>query len=160
MAISFGNVENIDELELPKDFNAVWANNLFEHLLAPHAFLMKLKTAVNDNALLILGVPVIPKISTLLKVKKFRGSLSSAHINFFTRESLRLTAERAGWKIVAVRPFIFTSKLLDFFASFIAPHLYVVAKNDSKFIYPPKKVNEWEGDEHYAKLLKIGGVKK
>lgn len=33
-----GNVELIDELGIKERFEGIWANNLFEHLLSPHAF--------------------------------------------------------------------------------------------------------------------------
>lgn len=157
IAIIRGNVELIDELALAKDFQGLWANNLFEHLLAPHAFLIKLKTISAPDAVLVLGVPVVPKIASLMKVPKFRGALATAHINFFTRETLRLTVERAGWKVQTVRPFIFSNIYLDWLCSFVAPHLYVVAYNDPTFTYHIKKVIEWQDDAHYDKVLAIAG---
>ncbi len=154
--IRTGNVERIDELGLPQDFDAIWANNLFEHLLSPHAFLLKLKTVAKPGARLILGVPVIPRIASLMHVGKFRGALAHAHVNFFTRESLRLTVERAGWKVETVRPFVAPASL-DHPASFFMPHLYVVATNDTSFRYHEKKLKEWEHDPLYARLLAITG---
>lgn len=151
-----GNVELIDTLNLNEQFEAVWANNLFEHLLSPHSFLMKLKTVSQDKTLLVLGVPVVPRIVSLMRVGKFRGALASAHINFFTRETLRLTVERSGWKVKDVRPFIFRNGLLDKISSFFAPHLYIVAYNDVGFTYPEKKLKEWKDESHYQDLLKIG----
>jgi SAM-dependent methyltransferase len=155
MRIVPGNVELIDSLDLKENFEAIWANNLFEHLLSPHAFLIKLKTVASAETLLILGVPVIPRIASLMKINKFRGALAVAHVNFFTRESLRLTAERAGWKVSDIRPFIFKNKFLDRLASFFAPHLYVVAKNNASFKYDDKKLKEWKDDGHYQKILEI-----
>jgi SAM-dependent methyltransferase len=152
-----GNVERIDELNELKNeqFEGMWANNLFEHLLSPHAFLIKLKLISVDGALLVLGVPVVPRVATLMTVGKFRGALAGAHINFFTRETLRLTVERAGWRVKQVRPFIFSNYFLDMLASFFAPHLYVVASNDGTFTYPTKKLKEWQDDEHYKQMLEI-----
>lgn len=150
-----GNAELIDSLGFDKLFEAIWANNLFEHLLAPHAFLLKLKKVARANGLLILGVPVIPAIPRLMNFNKFRGALAVAHVNFFTRLSLKLTVERAGWRVAAIRPFIFSNGFLDFLASFIAPHLYVVAHNDLDFKYDPKKLKEWKDDPHYKHLLDI-----
>jgi SAM-dependent methyltransferase len=150
-----GNVEFIDELGLKESFEAIWANNLFEHLLAPHAFLIKLKTVANAETLLILGVPVVPRIATLMKITKFRGALAGAHVNFFTRETLRLSAQFAGWNVLDIRPFIFSNKFLDFFASFFAPHLYLVARNNQSFRYPDKKLKEWKDDPHYNKVISI-----
>ena len=148
-----GNAEDLAPLHLPGDFEAIWANNLFEHLLSPHAFLMRLKAAAQPEALLVLGVPVIPRVASLMHLRRFRGALSVAHINFFTRESLRLTVERAGWRVAAVRPFLFSNVLLDTLASFVAPHLYVIAYNDAHFRYEDKKLKEWKDDPLYSDLI-------
>ncbi len=150
-----GNVEFIDELGLNESFEGIWANNLFEHLLAPHAFLIKLKTVADPKTTLILGVPVVPRIASLMKITRFRGALAGAHVNFFTRETLRLSVEKAGWKVHTVRSFYFKNALLDWFFSFFAPHLYVVAENNIDFKYPDKKLKEWKDEPHYAKVISI-----
>jgi len=150
-----GNVERLNEIPLNEKFQAVWANNLFEHLLSPHAFLINMKTIVDDSSLLILGVPVIPRVASLMQLIKFRGALAVAHVNFFTRESLALTVERAGWKVISIRPFIFSNRYLDWIASFFAPHLYVSAYNNSTFTYHEKKLKEWLNEPHYKPLIDI-----
>ncbi len=151
-----GNVELIDTLKLNEQFEGMWANNLFEHLLSPHSFLIKLKTVAKNDTLLVLGVPVVPRIASIMKIRKFRGALASAHINFFTRETLRLTVQRGGWRVRDIRPFTFKNTLLDRLFSFFAPHLYVVAYNDTAFMYPEKKLKEWQDEPHYQELLRIG----
>ncbi len=153
--IIFGNAEYLDEYLGEKKYSAFWANNLFEHLLSPHAFLMKLKKNATDTSLLVLGVPVIPKIVSLVHLKWFRGMLASNHINFFTAQSLFLTVSRAGWVVTDVRPFIFKNSLLDRCVRPFAPHVYVVARNDEAFQYPPKKIGEWKDDDRYKDLLLI-----
>lgn len=152
-----GNVEKLDELSFPQLFDAVWANNIFEHLLSPHAFLITLKPIVKKDGEVILGVPMVPMVPSLMQIKKFRGALASNHINFFSIHTLRLTIERAGWKVKEMRPFIFSNKFLDILVSPFAPHIYAVATNDGEFRYPPKKLKEWESDTHYERLLKIAG---
>jgi 2-polyprenyl-3-methyl-5-hydroxy-6-metoxy-1,4-benzoquinol methylase len=57
-----GNVETLDELKIEERFEGIWSNNLFEHLLSPHAFLIRLKTMVRPDTRLVLGVPVLPRI--------------------------------------------------------------------------------------------------
>jgi SAM-dependent methyltransferase len=154
-----GNVEALDiipELQTER-FEAIWSNNLFEHLLAPHLFLNSLKRYSEGSTQLILGVPVVPFFPGLMKITKFRGSLSSAHINFFTRKTLMLSVERAGWKILEARPFIFSNKFLDAIAGMFAPHIYVVALNDSNFKYPEKKLREWKDELHYNYVLETTG---
>ncbi len=153
--IVFGNAEYLEEAISDKKFDAFWANNLFEHLLSPHAFLMKLKRIAHKDSTLVLGVPVVPKIVSLIKLKWFRGVLASNHINFFTANTLQLTAERAGFKVLFARPFIFKNIFLDSLLKPFAPHIYVVAKNDIDFKYMPKKIGEWKDDARYSELLSI-----
>ncbi len=154
--IKYGNVELIDKVDLAGEFEVIWANNLFEHILSPHSFLIKLKKISDDKTILILGVPVIPKFICLLKLNKFRGALASNHINFFTKKSLELTVERAGWEIADIRSFAFGIKFLDkIFTSIFSPHIYIIAKNIPDFSYPEKKLKEWENDEYYDNLIKI-----
>ncbi len=155
LPIILGNAENLDELDFKVKFDAFWANNLFEHLLSPHSFLMKLKKFSTRESTLVLGVPVLPKIIFLTKLSKFRGALASNHINFFIAETLKFTVERSGWKIITVRPFVFKNAFLDQIIRPIVPHLYVVAKNDTSFAYPTKKVGEWKDDDKYIDLLSI-----
>lgn len=159
LRIALGNVERFDLIPEMREerFDAVWSNNLFEHLLAPHRFLNSLKRYAADDTLLILGVPVVPSIPALMRVRKFRGALAVSHINFFTRRTLRYTVERAGWKVVDMRPFICTNAFLDRLAGTLAPHAYVIARNDAAFRYPEKKLKEWKDDEHYAYVLETVG---
>lgn len=156
LPIVFGNAEQIERVSLDgKNFEIIWANNLFEHLLSPHAFLVKLKKVSNNNTQIILGVPVIPKIVSMISLRWWRGTLASNHVSFFTNTTLGLTVERAGWNVRAVRPFFSKNKLLDILCGPFAPHMYVVAENNPDFKYPPKKLKEWVNDAHYAELLKI-----
>ena len=154
--IKYGNVELIGGMDLAREFDVIWVNNLLEHILSPHSFLIKLKKVSTGKTVLILGVPVIPKIVCLLKLNKFRGALASNHINFFTKKSLELTVERAGWKIRDTRSFVLGIKFLDkIFTSIFSPHIYIIAENISGFAYPAQKLKEWEGDEYYKPLINI-----
>ncbi len=121
------DIEHAEGVELGT-FDAIFCNNLLEHLYAPHTFLEKLKTLLRPGGVLILGVPCIPKFSFLLRFKKFRGSLAESHINFFMRETLAKTVERSGWSVRMVRGFHFKSRLLDMLFQPVYPHFYVVAR--------------------------------
>jgi SAM-dependent methyltransferase len=156
LKIVFGNAEKISSVFVNGEkFQAIWANNLFEHLLSPHGFLMNLKKISDEQTIAIIGVPVLPKIVSLIHLAKFHGSLASNHVSFFTKDTLRLTVERGGLDVIAVRPFIFKNKYLDLLVRPFAPHLYVVAKNNSDFAYSTKKLKEWVSDDHYSSLLDI-----
>lgn len=150
--IILGNAEHL-EGTLHSRFKAIWANNIFEHLLSPHAFLANLKKFSDTDTVAIIGVPVVPKIVSLLNTRWFRGALASNHVNFFTHTTLALTVERTGWNVLAVRPFIFKNYFLDILARPFAPHIYVVVENNPSFKYPEKKVHEWIDDPYYKDML-------
>ncbi len=146
LAVVLGNVEDDTfAASLGKKFDIIFANNLFEHLYSPHAFLIRSKELLDEEGRLILGVPCVPKFAFLMRFAKFRGSLASQHINFFTRETLRLTVERAGWIVEDVRGFHFASPFIDHLFDFIYPHFYVIAHPDLAFEYSKKRQKELEG---------------
>lgn len=149
-----GNAELLNELDLKdNNFETIWANNLFEHLLSPHMFLTNLKDISTEETILILGVPVIPKIVSLLKINKFKGTLADSHISFFTKDTLKLTVERAGWNVFEARGFVFKNRILDNLVACLSPHIFIVAKKDKNFKYSDKKIKEWKSDGYYNDLL-------
>lgn len=152
--IRHGNAEALQDIKFEHSFDAVWANNLFEHLLSPHAFLMRLRAATADDATIIIGVPVIPMFPFLIRFRPFRGTLASNHIGFYTARSLALTIERAGWKATP-RTFLAPAWLDRFLVPF-SPHIYIVARKDAGFTYPEKKLKEWQGEPYYADILALG----
>jgi cyclopropane fatty-acyl-phospholipid synthase-like methyltransferase len=144
-----GNIEE-EHFSLTKTYDAIFANNLFEHLYSPHGFLIKIKEYMRPDGVLILGVPCIPKIVSLLHVRKFRGSLANAHINFFTRDTLVKTVERAGWTVHSVRSFHISNRTLDKLLDLICPHFYVVATKDPASEYSEKRMKELKGYKSLA----------
>ena len=115
------------KLPIEKTYNAIYCSNLLEHIYAPHHFLRNIRTALKPGGFLILGVPVVPFPPVLMRLRKFRGALAVSHINFFTGDSLRLTAERAGWQVQEIRGFRLRNAWLDRFVFYLYPHLYVIA---------------------------------
>lgn len=155
--IRIGNAEHLYEvLHEGETFDVIWCNNILEHLLSPHTFLMQLKKFAHADTVLIIGTPVIPALSILTRLQKFRGALASVHINFFNYVTYPTTIRYAGWNIREVRSFFFKNTALDYVTHFFAPHLYVIAENNTIFTYPPKKVTEWEEDARFKSLLDIG----
>lgn len=155
--IRIGNVEKLSEYLNPEvdQFDCFWANNLFEHLLSPHAFLVNLKKFAKDDSKIILGVPMVPVLPSLMRVKKFGGALASPHINFFTKDTFKLTVEFAGWRVVDIRSYFFKNSFIDHTTTRFAPHLYITAQNNPGYRYPEKKLKEWENDPLYQDLIKI-----
>lgn len=144
LAVVTGNIED-PGFSVEKKFDVIFANNIFEHLYSPHNFLMKIKKNLAPEGLLILGVPCIPKIVSLLRFKKFRGSLASNHINYFTRDTLVKTVESAGWRVEACRSFHFAHPFIDKMVHWIVPHFYIVARPNPSFEYSWKRKKELAG---------------
>lgn len=142
--IRLGNIEE-DEILSGERFDVIFANNIFEHLYSPHAFLVKVKHYLKPGGLLILGVPCIPLVPLLTRVGKFRGAFASGHINFFTRTTLLHTVLRAGWSVSSIRGFHFMNRFIDHLFDLIYPHLYVEAYPDPDFRYPEKRLRELAG---------------
>ena len=142
--IRFGNIES-DDFVLTEKFDVIFANNIFEHLYSPHEFLFRIKKYLTPNGTLILGVPCIPKLVFLLRFKKFRGSLAIQHINFFTKDTLIHTVERAGWTPNMTRGFRFINRYVDRLLDPIYPHYYVSASVDTNFTYSDKRMKELAG---------------
>lgn len=154
--IRLGNVETLQRtLPSNEKFDVIWCNNIFEHLLSPHSFLVNLKPYADESTLIILGTPMVPTPASLMRLKKFRGALASPHINFFTKETYNLTVKYAGWSPLKISPFKFKLELLNSITSKSWPHLYLVAKNNTNYTYPPKKMKEWEDADLYQPLIQI-----
>lgn len=137
---------NADEA-LPTDggFDVVYSNNLLEHLYSPHQFLYRVRNLLPENGLLVLGVPVIPLMNALMRLKKFRGALADAHINFYTQTTLQKTVERAGWHVETVRGFHFRNPIIDRLMRPWYPHLYIIARPKPGFSYSAKRLKELAG---------------
>ena len=142
--IRYGNIEE-GELALTEQFDVIFANNIFEHLYSPHDFLNKIKKHLAPNGILILGVPCIPKVVSLIHIRKFRGAFAEQHINFFTRDTLIHTATRAGWIPQMTRGFRFLNPHVDALLNPIYPHFYLVATLDPDFHYTEKRMKELSG---------------
>lgn len=138
------NVED-EHFMLDETFDAIWANNIFEHLNQPHPFLIKMRSVLKEDGVLILGVPVIPFFSFLTRFKKFRGAYAVSHVNFFTRKTLIETVRAAGWHVHEARLFYMQNAFLDSFFNLIAPHIYVVASARPDFAYARKRLLSLDG---------------
>lgn len=142
--IQEGNIED-SKFDIDQKFDIIFANNIFEHLLAPHTFLITIKKFLKPGGVLILGVPCIPKIVTLMKLAKFRGSLATGHINFFTKDTLIQTVLHAGWNVISIRGHHFSNSIIDRLLNPVYPHFYVSAQIDRDFDYSEKRKKELDG---------------
>jgi cyclopropane fatty-acyl-phospholipid synthase-like methyltransferase len=146
LKVVLANVENPD-FNLNQKFDALWANNLFEHLNSPHPFLNRIRKMAKEDSTLILGVPVIPYLSFLTRFKKFRGAYAVSHVNFFNRKTLIETVKASGWEVKEARLFYFKNPILDSLMNIIAPHMYIIATQKKDFSYHEKRLMSLKGYE-------------
>jgi 2-polyprenyl-3-methyl-5-hydroxy-6-metoxy-1,4-benzoquinol methylase len=132
LKIDLGNIED-QAFELDRKFDVVFANNILEHLYSPHHFLCGIKKYLKEDGIAIIGVPCVPAIRALIGLRKFNGSLSHHHINFYNKFTLGKTVERSGWIIQSVRGFRIYPTIIDHLLDPIYPHFYVVARVDKTF---------------------------
>lgn len=87
----------------PQSFDAVYTNNLFEHLVAPHLFLVRVHGLLRSKGLLAIGHPVVPPfpLNLFWKMLGFDGWMEAEHVNFFTPRTSRLTLERGGFRVLS-----------------------------------------------------------
>src|SRR6478672_1017260 len=97
------NVEDgFPDLERP--FDAVFASNLLEHLVAPHLFLLRLHRLLKPDGLVFIHVPTIPPLPIVDRLIKraigHNGYQASEHIYAFTPRVGAFILERAGFKVL------------------------------------------------------------
>jgi hypothetical protein len=124
-------------------FGAIHTNNLLEHLVAPHLFLLRCHRLLAAGGLLVVGHPVVPPagVRRLWTAAGVRGWLASEHVNFFTPASVRLACERAGFDVVEqLSPaFLRLHPLLARLLLPVAPSCYSVCRKRADFRYDPKR---------------------
>jgi SAM-dependent methyltransferase len=83
---------------IPNDlggFDAIWCSNLLEHVLAPHSFLIDLRSVLHADGRLFIVVPQ----TTHFRRGPWRGWAAADHVNFFTPHTLAQTIARAGYRV-------------------------------------------------------------
>ena len=114
------NVVDEDLTDLPK-VDAVWCSAVIEHVDSPHILLRSLHMLLKPGGLLLLPAPIFPPFPALRHLprygKNFTGHLHDDHVSGFTPQTLRFTAERAGFETIELtalyrKPFsVFNRKL-------------------------------------------------
>jgi SAM-dependent methyltransferase len=153
------NVE--DEFELDERFQAVYCNNLIEHLVAPHLLLANAFAVLEEGGLLALGHPVTPvyPVDQLWAAVGRKGWLAQEHINFFSCRGIEHCLERAGFRVVRqyARPFDrlgvdripALSRILGAFST----HCLTVCQKVGGYKYPAKRLQAF--DPQWARGLKV-----
>jgi SAM-dependent methyltransferase len=96
------NMEDGFPAEMKGQFDAVYTSNLFEHLLAPHLFLLRAHSLLRPGGLLAIAHPVVPTFPfrSILEAMGMSGWLAAEHVNFFTPRTAKLTFEYGGFKVL------------------------------------------------------------
>jgi len=88
-------------------FDAIFFNDVLEHLPAPEDALMACKELLNENGHIIASIPNIrwyPVILGLLRYKDFKyepsGVMDKTHLRFFTLKSMIRMFEDSGYRVV------------------------------------------------------------
>ena len=127
-------------LELQGKFSVVWCSNVFEHVMDPHPFLLRLKKALNPNS----GVLVLSCPQTLFDKHLWHGAYHDDHVNFFTIKTLIDTMKFAGFEIIwsGCPSFPFLPPAIGKLLGPIAPVIQVIAKPIKNWSYPPKALKK------------------
>lgn len=95
------------------DYDLVIMADVLEHLVDPWQALAELQQRVHLGARLLMSVPNVRHKSILLPLLfqgRFdyadAGILDRTHLHFFTRASLLDAVHQAGWRVIAIAPFI------------------------------------------------------
>jgi hypothetical protein len=110
--------------------DVLWCSNFLEHVLGPHEFLIKVKSLIKSDGILIITVPN----TSLFNKGPFSGTLQGDHVNFFTNSTLKFTIKFAGYEILFAGTSSYT-KFGEIFAK-LGPTLMVIAKPIHNFQYP------------------------
>ena len=94
------NVEN--SLNTDTTFEAVYSNNLIEHLVAPHLFLARIYSVLREGGLIALGHPITPiyPFEKIWAGLGHKGSFAAEHINFFSTLGIEYWLKRSGFEIL------------------------------------------------------------
>jgi len=149
------NVEDGFNLLQDEKYEAIYCNNLIEHLVAPHLFLMRLNVLLRpQSGILAIGMPVTSGMfSYLWKLFGIKGWLAKEHINFFTIRTARLTLEGAGFEIIGQwSPGLYKfSPFLGKIAVGLMPHCLFICRKKKDFNYD--KTRKYSFNPVWAKEL-------
>ena len=105
------SIHNIFFNDMPelagKKFDAIFFNDVLEHLADPGEALLACKKLLTPNGYIIASIPNMrwyPVILSLLRYKDFKyelaGVMDKTHLRFFTLKSMHRLFEDAGYKVV------------------------------------------------------------
>ena len=126
--------------ELQRKFSVVWCSNVFEHVMDPHPFLLRLKKALNPSD----GVLVVSCPQTLFDKNLWHGAYHGDHVNFFTIKTLVDTLKFAGFEILwsGCPSFPRIPPKIGQLLGPLSPTIQVIAKPIKNWSYPAKALKK------------------
>lgn len=95
-------IERLMLSDIPEKFDAVTSFNVLEHVIDPQGFLREISERVESGGLLVLSTPNPASIKARVKGLRKWGMISPPHhINIFTRKSLELAVDKAGFDVIS-----------------------------------------------------------
>jgi SAM-dependent methyltransferase len=147
--IRLANVEQ----ELPifeQPFEAVYAGNIVEHVVAPHLLLMRFHRVLVDGGLLGIKVPLTPPrwIGSLYKQAGLHHDYDNMqHISFFTPITIKWTVERAGYEVIGLHsPLLSSKRWLEWTSPLVLPYtpsVMVIGRKIPNFQYHEERIAEY-----------------
>ncbi len=97
--------------EIPdQKFDAIYCNDVLEHLVDPYTFLHEAKQKLSSQGVLIASIPNVRYLRNFLNFVFRRewkyedsGILDRTHLRFFTQKSMVRMFEEAGYEIVSMK---------------------------------------------------------
>jgi len=97
--------------ELPdKHFDAIYCNDVLEHLVDPYTFLKEVKSKLSPTGVVIASIPNVRYLNNFINFvfrREWRyedsGILDRTHLRFFTEKSIRRMFEEAGYTIESMK---------------------------------------------------------
>lgn len=131
-----------------KKFDAIFFNDVLEHLTAPDETLADCYNLLNKDGYIISSIPNIrwyPVILSLLRYKDFKyadaGVMDKTHLRFFTKNSMIRLFNNAGYKVLKIEGI---NKSKNFFFFNIINALLFNTQEDMKypqFVVVAQKIN-------------------
>lgn len=154
------NIDNViidffgKDTDIPENyFDLIVFNDVLEHMYDPWEALIKSKSLLSDNGIVIVSLPNIRHKSVLKDLffndnflYKSAGILDVTHIRFFTKKTMIQLFEETGYRIVKMKPVILIKKKRS----------YKIITNLPKMIFNFITLNKFESLQYaqYAFTLK------
>ena len=141
---------NVEEgfVGVERRYDGIYTNNLVEHLVSPHLFLVRLHGLLKPNGLLAIGHPIVPPFTFrgLWGLLGYKGWASVEHINFFTAQTAKLTLERAGFQVLRQYRFrrLYRVPVVRDILGSIGINCLSICKKKKGYKYDKKRITEFD----------------